>query len=333
MSSVGVGEEIRARLGDQSMIRFGQDICTDLSAACRREWLETNGIGGFASSTIIGLNTRRYHGLLTAATKPPVGRLLLLSKLEETLILDGQHFELSANQYPGVIHPQGYRSLAGFRLDPFPVFTYAVGGLELEKAVYMIHGENSTVIEYTVKGQPNGRAMLELRPLIALRDYHSTTHENGALDATLHTQPGDVAMTPYQGLPTLHLAHDADSLVPEGHWYRSFEYAIERERGLDWVEDLFHPCTLRFDLSHRSQLAVIAFTERRDVYRGAGRPADGDRGLSLVRRLGARYDDRAAWLDSDHGSGRCGAEHFAGVFPPRRPRHAAQSLPRCGRAA
>jgi len=251
------------------MIQFGPDICTDLSAACSREWLVTNGIGGFASSTIIGLHTRRYHGLLTAATKPPVGRLLLLSKLEETLVLDGQRFELSANQYPGVIYPQGYQYLKRFRLDPFPIFTYEVGGVEVEKSIFMIHGENSTVVAYTVKEPPKGSAMLEVRPLVAFRDYHSTTHENAALDATLHTEPGEVAVAPYQGLPMLHLAHDADILVPERDWYRSFEYAVERERGLDWVEDLFHPCTLQFDLRRRSQVAVIASTERRDIRRVA----------------------------------------------------------------
>ncbi|MGD1074424.1 MAG: glycogen debranching enzyme N-terminal domain-containing protein [Bryobacteraceae bacterium] len=76
--------------------------------ALRSEWLETNGLGGFASSTIAGLNTRRYHGLLIAATQPPVGRMLLLSKFEETLVIDGRRYDLSANRYPGVVHPQGY---------------------------------------------------------------------------------------------------------------------------------------------------------------------------------------------------------------------------------
>src|SRR5437899_10632161 len=92
-----------------TMICFGEDICGNLDLAIRREWLETNGLGGFASSTIVGLNTRRYHGLLVAATRPPVGRFVLLSKLEETLFIDAQPFELSANPYPGVIHPQGFR--------------------------------------------------------------------------------------------------------------------------------------------------------------------------------------------------------------------------------
>src|SRR3954469_12981749 len=158
------------------MIRFGQDICGDLDAACARERLEANGLGGFSSSTITGLNTRRYHGLLVAATKPPVGRLVMLSKLEETLVVDGRRFELSANQYPGVVHPQGHGYLQGFRLDPFPVFTYSVEGVELEKSVFMVQGENTTVVRYEVKTDGDTRAdvRLEVRPLIAFRDYHST---------------------------------------------------------------------------------------------------------------------------------------------------------------
>src|SRR5271170_204873 len=130
------------------MIRFRRDVCDNLNEASRREWLETNGLGGFASSTIIGLNTRRYHGLLVAATKPPVGRYLLLSKLEETLLFDGRAFDLSTNRYPAVVHPQGFRYLKEFRLDPFPVFTYEIEGIEIEKTVFMVHGENSTIIQY-----------------------------------------------------------------------------------------------------------------------------------------------------------------------------------------
>jgi len=133
----------------------------------------------------------------------------------------------------------------------------------------MIHGENSTVVTCAVKGLPRGSVRLEVRPLIAFRDYHSTTHENTALDATLHTAPGVVAVAPYHGLPTLHLAHHADSLLPQQDWYRSFEYAVERARRLDWVEDLFHPCTLQFELSHRSEVALIASTEPRDSHRAS----------------------------------------------------------------
>src|ERR1700756_2549168 len=106
------------------MIQFERETWSDLEAALRREWLETNGLGGFASSTIINLNTRRYHGLLMAATKPPGGRLLLLAKLEETLVIGGRRYELAVNRHPGVIHPHGHEYLKEFSLDPFPIFTY-----------------------------------------------------------------------------------------------------------------------------------------------------------------------------------------------------------------
>src|SRR5947207_2990465 len=181
-----------------------------------REWLETNGIGGYASSTIVGLNTRRYHGLLVAATKPPVGRMVLLSKMEETLVIDGRRFDLSSNRYPGVVHPQGYLYLKEFRRDPFPVAVYQVDGLELEKSVFMVHGENTTVIQYLLRGELRGSCTLELRPLIAFRDYHSTTHENGALNPSLEIQPGCVTCWPYQGCPNLCLAHTAGEIDTAG---------------------------------------------------------------------------------------------------------------------
>src|SRR6266446_8510929 len=195
------------------MIRFGQDVCGNLEAALRREWLETNGLGGFASSTINGINTRRYHCLLVAATKPPVGRFVLLSKLEETLLVGDRSFDLSANRYPGVVHPQGFRYLKQFRLDPFPVFTYEIESIEIEKTVFMIHGENSTVVHYELRknNRPDSpkNLKLEIRPLIAFRDYHSTTHENGALNPALKNETGFTALSPYEGLPTLYLAHNA----------------------------------------------------------------------------------------------------------------------------
>jgi predicted glycogen debranching enzyme len=246
------------------MIRFDEEICGNLDLATGHEWLETNGLGGFASSTIVGLNTRRYHGLLVAATKPPVGRMVLLSKLEETLIIDGERFDLSTNRYPGTVHPQGFRYLRQFRLNPFPTFTFEVNGVEVEKTVFMVHGENSTVVQYELKTK-HANVLLELRPLIAFRDYHNTTHENGALNAAVDAQPGYVAFTPYAGLPTVYLAHGGAELHTEGVWYRSFEYDVERERGLDFQEDLFNPCMLRFELSVHPKVSVIASTQSHDA--------------------------------------------------------------------
>jgi predicted glycogen debranching enzyme len=243
------------------MIQFDESICRNLDVACRREWLETNGIGGFASSTITGLNTRRYHGLLVAATKPPVARMVLLSKIEETLVIGGRRFDLSCNRYPGVVHPQGHALLKQFRQDPFPVFVYEVEGLALEKSVFMVHGENTTVIQYTVLSASELPCTLELRPLIAFRDYHSTTHENGALNSSLQIESGCVTISPYEGCPNLCLAHTAAELRQDASWYRNFEYTIEEERGLDFREDLFNPMVVTFDLSSSPRPTLVASTE------------------------------------------------------------------------
>jgi predicted glycogen debranching enzyme len=251
------------------MIQFKRETCRDVDAALQREWLETNGLGGFASSTIVGLNTRRYHGLLVAATNPPIGRLLLLSKLEETLLIDEKRFDLSANRYPGVIHPQGFHYLKQFRLDPFPVFTYEVEGIEMEKSVFMIQGENSAVIHYELRKNDRPEVpknlRLEIRPLIAFRDYHGTTHENEVNNPAVQERSGLASVTPYYGLPSLHLAHNAIELRKTGDWYRNLEYDAERERGLDFSEDLFNPFTLCFDLHLRRPASIIASTELRDV--------------------------------------------------------------------
>jgi predicted glycogen debranching enzyme len=243
------------------VIRFDESICRNIDVSSRREWLETNGLGGFASSTVAGVNTRRYHGLLVAATKPPVGRMVLLSKLEETLVVSGRRYDLSTNRYSGATHPQGYRYLKEFRQDPFPVFVYQIEDVELEKSVFMAHGENTTLIRYALRRSGGGICSLELRPLIAFRDYHSTTHENGALNPSFEVSPGSVKITPYSGLPSLYLCHSLGDVRPGGHWYRNFEYDVERDRGLDFQEDLFNPCVLDFDLEWSASPTVIASTE------------------------------------------------------------------------
>jgi predicted glycogen debranching enzyme len=243
------------------MIRFDHGTCSDLGQALRREWLETNGLGGFASSTIAGLNTRRYHALLVAALRPPGDRKALLAKLEETLLVGERRVELTVNQYPGTIHPQGHLYLQEFRLDPFPVWVYAVDGVVLEKSVLLVHGENTVVVRYALVGGDAPPVRLEVRPLIAFRDFHALTHENDAIDRRVATGPGLASLTPYPGLPTLHLAHDAVAVAPHGDWYRSFEYAVERARGLDFREDLFQPCVLTFELTSARPAHVIAGIE------------------------------------------------------------------------
>ena len=247
---------------DHRFLRFDHAVCRDLEVAARREWLETNGIGGYASSTIVGLNTRRYHGLLVAATRPPVGRMVLLAKIEETLVCGGRRVELGVNRYPGVVHPQGHLRMREFRLDPFPVFVWEIDGIEVEKSVWMIRGSNATVIQYRVRGA--GAGTLELRPLVAFRGFHDTTHENGALDPRLEISEGMVKIAPYAGVPPLYFAHGGE-VEGAGCWYRNFEYDRERERGLEYREDLYQPFVLSYDLGRNAEPRVVAATEPRSL--------------------------------------------------------------------
>jgi predicted glycogen debranching enzyme len=253
------------------MLTLKKSECNDLDTAQSKEWIITNGIGGYASSTVAGMNTRRYHGLLVAATAPPVGRFVMLSKLEDALIIGGERVELSTNLYRGgVVHPTGYLHLEAFSLDPFPIYTYSGPGFELTKSIFMVHGTNTVVIEYTLSQGNAGEIALEVRPLIAFRDYHSTTNENGVLDPTLVETFGCVRVKPYPDLPGLFLAHDADSVVADGAWYRNFEYAEEKARGFDDAEDLFSPLVFRTSLTGHKRFVLIASTEKHSAADAAG---------------------------------------------------------------
>jgi len=247
----------------ESIIEFDGLICADLAEASTREWLDTNGIGGFASSSIIDLNTRRYHGLLTAATKPPLGRVVLLSKVEDTLVIGNQRYELSSNQYNDAVHPRGHQFLNSFRLDPYPVFNYRIEDIEVEKSVFLIHGENTVVIQYQLFGDLDGRTCsIEVRPLIAFRDYHSVTHANDWIRRDVEVTNGMVTIRPYGDLPSLHFAHNGRSVDQSGFWFYKFLYERERERGLDFNEDLYSPFALHYDLGvHAPAVAIVSTLE------------------------------------------------------------------------
>ena len=248
------------------MINFEKDICGNFETASSREWLETNGIGGYASSSVSGANTRRYHGLLVAATRPPLGRMVLLSKFEETLIFDDERFDLSCNQYPGIVHPEGFKYLTKFKLDPFPVWIFEVNGLEIERSIFMIHGENSTVIQWKVKNRydtSKSSVELEIKPLLAFRDHHHLRHEQTDFDGSFETGDGLVSIAPSAEMPTLYVSHNAVEIEKQGFWYRDFEYAIELERGFDFRENLFQPFSMKFDLA--TDAVVIASTVEKRI--------------------------------------------------------------------
>jgi predicted glycogen debranching enzyme len=240
------------------VIAFGPETCRDFRVATRLEWLESNGIGGYASSTICLANTRRYHGLLVAALDPPGGRTLLLAKLEESLVVGQERFDLAANQYHETVHPEGHRYLDGFRLDPYPIFTYRVPGALLEKGLFLVHGANTLIVLYRLTGYRP--VFLEVRPLIAYRAFHDLGLERDRFDRTLHDSGGVLRIEPVRGLPPLHVAHGG-AFRPDGYWYRGFEYVEEAYRGYDFREDLYSPGTWTRLLEPGRETALVVSTE------------------------------------------------------------------------
>jgi predicted glycogen debranching enzyme len=273
------------------MIEFDAKVCTDFTAGSSREWLETNGIGGFASGTISGANTRRYHGVLTAATEPPLGRVTMVSKLEETVIVDGERYELSANQYPERVYPQGFRFLRSFRLDPFPVWVFDVDGVEIEKKIFMPHGLNATVCTLRLKQKRGDRrtVSIEVRPLISFVDYHHLRHEDPSLRTAYETQPNRVTMQPVDDLPPLSFQHSGAEILETGYWYRDFEYSIERERGFDYHEDLYQPFAFLFE-GERTASVVISTGDLADFDPVKLEKAEVRRRKGLVRQARAKNE-------------------------------------------
>lgn len=247
-------------------IAFGPELTGNFEESSRREWLETNGIGGFASGTVAGVNTRRYHSLLIAATVPPLGRVVMVSQIFETLSFDGKHHELGTAQYPGTVHPRGYEHLAAFRLDPCPTWVYRIGDIVLEKSIMAIHGENTTVVSYFLREAP-GRVQLTLRPALACRDYHQLRKETPEARAEAAVQPGLLTFQPFRDVVPVHIGHPAGDWHAESFWYRNTEYLRELDRGLEFREDLLSPgkLVLSLERDYRASLVISTKPLRSDV--------------------------------------------------------------------
>ncbi|HYK53853.1 MAG TPA: amylo-alpha-1,6-glucosidase [Candidatus Eremiobacteraceae bacterium] len=221
-------------------IRFGRASCADLDFSESREWLVTNGVGGYASGTVAGLLTRRYHGLLVAATAPPAGRTLLVPKIDESLTYAGRAYALATNRWAdGTVDPRGYLTIESFRLDgTSPVWRFAIADAIVEKRVWMKYGANIAFVRYEVV---RAASPVELRATIFIdgRDHHGSTHAGGAPPMLEPAQDGfRFAAAPGSPAGWAHAIGMAWTL--DGSWYYGFDLARERDRGLDGRDD--HIC-------------------------------------------------------------------------------------------
>jgi predicted glycogen debranching enzyme len=258
--AVKIVSEKGACLSDQAEIQFGREICGDLAAAETREWLVTNGLGGYASGTVAGSLTRRYHGLLVAALQPPAGRTQLVATIDEIVRYAGTDFSLATHRWAeGSVDPKGFLNIEDFHLEGTkPVWTYALADALLEKRVWMRQGENTTFIQYTLL---RGSAIeMELRALVNYRDFHSSTH---AADWRMKIQPvkHGVMIQAFDDATPFYLKSTGASCEPRHDWYRGCYLAEETARGLDDHEDHLCAALFRAKLEPGSSILFVATTE------------------------------------------------------------------------
>ena len=253
----------RRGAGSSQSHTFGREVCGDLNAALRREWLVTNGLGGYASGTLAGIATRRYHGLLIAALEPPVGRTVLVAGMAEEAAYDGRGYPLSTHEFAdGTIAPRGYLHLESFALDgTLPIWTFALGDALIERRLWMARDANTTYVTWRLaRGQ--APAQLTLTPFVTRRDFHTLTRA----DPTPSVEPQARAVTilaPDRIAP-LRIVADRGAFTPRGGWWWNFRHREETTRGLDDTSDLYAPGAFTVELRPGEQLTLVFTAE--DAY-------------------------------------------------------------------
>lgn len=248
-------------------LEFGREICSNLDTAEHREWLITNGIGGYASGTVSELLTRCYHGLLLAALDPPLGLTLLLTKLDTTAVYNNTSYPLYTNRWANnIISPDGYKQLERFYLEgTTPVWTYACADALIEKRIWMQQGENTTYIQYKML-RGTQHLTLYLKALVNYRDRHGNTRNSDLPFEVVTCDPG-IKVKAFEDAHELYLSGvknncDAVAWEIEHQWYKDFALAIEKYRGLNDLEDHLHAATCSVTLNLGDSVTIVASTEK-----------------------------------------------------------------------
>ncbi|MHB8574995.1 MAG: glycogen debranching enzyme N-terminal domain-containing protein, partial [Dehalococcoidia bacterium] len=281
-------------------VQFGREICGELEAGLRREWLVTNGLGGYASGTIAGVATRRYHGLLVVALTPCVGRTVLIGGAVEEAIYDGRTYGLSAHEYAGgAIDPHGYRLIESFELDGLiPVWRLRLSDALLERRIWMRHGSNTTFLRYQLV-HATAPLVLRVQPLATCRDFHSLS-SGPDWQPDIRPLDGSAAggvVRAFAGATPTYLRADGGTFAGEQVWYWNFLHREETARGLDDRANLFTAGTFERTLGPGDSFTLSLSSQRDAVPDGAGElRIERARQQELLARAGAAGDPTVARL-------------------------------------
>ena len=249
-------------------MQFGKAYWGTFEQGIKREWIVTNGIGGFASSSIIGANTRRYHGLLFASLNPPISRHLVLSKLDESIEVKNRKYDLFTNQTPGYIS-NGHMHLQRFYLDPFPTYVFNIQDIFIEKKIFMINNKNSVVILYNITNGSN-ESYIKITPIVNFREYHSNSSRH-QMNFHKKISSSEVIIKPNGNNTEIKIkSFDSNFIDMEDSWFYNMEYTIEKERGLKAIEDHFIPGYFEAKLNpyQNKLITIVASTEEIDNLNG-----------------------------------------------------------------
>lgn len=243
-----------------------QDQRNPLALTCNQEWLETNGLGSYASSTILDYPTRRYHGLLVAQLHQPFGKFVLLSRFEEYFNDGVQNFPLSLQSYANNFDTQAFVNINAFNLELNPAITFQCGSLTLTKEILMMSQKNKILIKYRLsETSPNFK--LTLRPLLAYRSFHDLTHANIMINTKSYLVKDGVIFSPYEGMPSLHIYGQKNwQYMAKPYWYYAFAYAEEKARGYDFTEDLFSPGMIELSFEENQEIIIACALEEVGEY-------------------------------------------------------------------
>jgi len=222
------------------------------------EWQVTNGLGGFCSSTVVGLNTRRYHSLLTASLNPPLERRVMVNTIDETIFTNDKTFELAVHQYPGTLHPQGFNYLHSFKFLFYPIFTYKINSAIIEKSIWMEHGKNRTFIRYNFL-KSEKEIFLKLSPTLNYRDYHSLQKSSYGLEqlCSFDVKENSFTVSPNNGEESYQVGWSSGSFREDRFWYYNNEYLEEQKRGLDFTEDTFNFGSIEATMKEGDSLTIV----------------------------------------------------------------------------
>jgi predicted glycogen debranching enzyme len=269
---------------DLPKISLGRDVLSGVNEALGREWIVTNGLGGYASSTVLGINTRKYHGLLVAALNPPINRWVLLTKLDEELKIGTETYALGANEFHDVMHPEGHHFLSAFVLSPLPTYKYAVKDVKLQKTIFMPYMKNATAAIYDVYNPLEEKISFRVSPLVNSRHIYNTTDKDTLPWSFIQKRLGEaVVIETSDSLSSLILSSGNDgSFVEESWWVEKVFFRVDASRSEKSTDDYFRPGFFKFSVGPK---------EKKRFYVLAVAGKNGEEAQRLFSSFGKRTED------------------------------------------